>query len=260
MKKRNEKRNSNWQIFFAIMLIFIIAVLVFFFQKKQIIPSPPTPGTPPTMHQFYGNVSLANGSLISNANVYALVNGVVEKNVTAVNGKYGYNPSFIIENVPDNSVIDFYVDNVKAASQTFTNLELTELNLVYSTCGDGYCSSQESCSSCPADCGNCPSPPPGGGSGPSGGSGSVPSTPIKPNITPPSVPSTPSTTQETPGQEANNATPETTKEVPKKAFNFMIVIIIIVAILLVSLISYFILSRRKSKSNLASLKEKIKNK
>ena len=158
-------------------LITALSIFVLIFIGKM--PIPGVIDIPPAMHQFYGNVSYPNGSLM-NGNVYALVSGVVKANVTTLNGKYGYNPLFIVEDVPDNSLIEFYINKVKVANYTFTNLELTELNLIYSLCGDGYCSSQEFCSSCSQDCGVCSSGGDGGGGG--GGGGNINKTKNNKNV------------------------------------------------------------------------------
>jgi len=252
-KKRQERRKKekiiikNWQIVLVILLILAIVLLVYY--KKQILPSPPVVEAPPTMHQFYGTVSYPNGSLINNANVYALVNGSLEANVTSLGGKYGYNPVFTIENVPEGSIIDFYINNVKVASRAFTNLELTEFNLVYDICGDNYCAStrQESCSSCPGDCGECPSGSSPGGGSPGGGRVVPPSVPNLSNRTP-TPPTVPGETEETPQ----------TEEKPEKTFNFLIIIIVVAIIILIGLISYLINRGRRKQSNLELLKEKIR--
>ena len=62
--------------------------------------------------------------------------------------------------------LGYYSGTEKAgAYETFTTTAGTE------SCGDGSCSSGESCSSCPSDCGQCQ--PSGGGGGGGGGGGSV---------------------------------------------------------------------------------------
>ena len=167
-KRKNEKKSlTKW--FYLVLILLALFLIIFIGARlfRQLLPSPEE--APPTMHQFYGIVTYVNGTNVTNANIYAVVNSIIEANSTINNGKYGYNPLFIIENVAEGSKIEFYVNdslaNVKTGETTFQSFALTELNLVFGYCGDTVCYNED-CSSCSQDCGSCPpAPPPGGGGG-----------------------------------------------------------------------------------------------
>jgi len=136
------------------------------------------PGVP---HQFYGNVEINNKSALDNQIITAVINGN-EYSVITLNGKYGYSQNTLI--IPDldsdlkGELIEFYIgeSNKKPiGSFIFSNNGYTELDfLITTTCGDGYCLGDETCSSCPSDCGSCnvdnTNNNPRGGGGPGGNS------------------------------------------------------------------------------------------
>ena len=89
---------------------------------------------PAMPHQFYGTVVFSNGSAPDGLLVEAKkVDGESIQSTVTKNGKYGYDPTFKVED--NNSVlagktIEFYVGGVKAnETKTFTNGESTNLNL-----------------------------------------------------------------------------------------------------------------------------------
>jgi len=119
-------------------------------------------------HQFKGKV-ITNGVAAPDGLSVAAKIGVQEvASTTTVNGNYGRLPGdiFYIEDStpPEESrygkTIEFYVNGIKAAEYVFSNSESTELDLSVTgdlgVCGDNYCGSGESCSSCSQDCGKCP--------------------------------------------------------------------------------------------------------
>lgn len=170
-KEKKEIQKTNIALL-AVLLAILIIVLIFSY--KQILLGPPTP--PPSIHQFYGNVVFANTTAMPNsAVIYALVNGEIKASSNVANGRYGYTPLFNIENASLGDVVNFYINysgnNINVANYNFALFELTELNLVFSYCGDKVCYSGESCSSCAVDCGSCSNPNPPGPSG--GGPGST---------------------------------------------------------------------------------------
>ena len=118
------------------------------------------PGIP---HQFYGSV-LVNGQPAPDNNVItAFVQGDDYITVTK-DGKYGYSPNIFYVEDPNGDrsgeLIQFYVGGKKADSYVFENNGYTQLNFdLTTTCGDGYCLGDETCSSCPNDCGICTNPP-----------------------------------------------------------------------------------------------------
>lgn len=72
-----------------------------------------------------------------------------------------------------NSTIDTSANTITATTQEFSFFSLIGDALTPSpACGNGSCSGDETCSTCPADCGSCPS----GGGGGGGGGGVAPST------------------------------------------------------------------------------------
>ena len=89
-------------------------------------------GAPGIPHQFYGTVTV-NGAPANGASVVAKIEGVVHGSTTSVNGQYGFDPVFFVENpdgvVLDGRSIDFYLNGTKIASSIFSQGNLTELNL-----------------------------------------------------------------------------------------------------------------------------------
>ena len=143
-----------------VILILLVILFIFVYFSPQLLPSPGV-DSPPTFHQFYGNVSYANGSLLKNVEVYAMSGNTKLTSQISANGVYGNTSStlFIVENLVNGERIDFYVNksgsSQKVASTTFAHMGLTKLNLLFYYCGDASCNNGESCSSCSADCEVC---------------------------------------------------------------------------------------------------------
>jgi hypothetical protein len=108
------------------------------------IPSGSGSGYVPSLHQFYGNVYEPNGSVaIEEYLIEAKYNGSVVSSAFVLDGKYGYTPVFVVEDLNDGDEIEFYLDSLKFDEIEFENFRFTELNLRYSDiCGDGYCASE----------------------------------------------------------------------------------------------------------------------
>lgn len=131
---------------------------------------------PPSIQQFYGGITLANGSLGNNILVEAKADSSVIASSYSKDGKYGYDPLFVVENLEDGSIIEFYLNSVKVGEAAFENFGFTNLNLqMKDVCGDGFCGGDETCTNCAEDCGTCSVNPPvvddGGGSSGGGGGG-----------------------------------------------------------------------------------------
>jgi hypothetical protein len=132
-------------------------------------------------HRFYGDV-IVNGKAAPNGLLLvAKINGQDAAATTTLNGRYGYATNggsiFYVEDPNNNragKMIIFYVSGIQAGNHTFINGYSTELDLAITgnICGEGLCTSGESCSSCPSDCGTCSGG--GGGGGSRGGSGGTP--------------------------------------------------------------------------------------
>jgi len=91
---------------------------------------------PPTMHQFYGNIISSNGNLIEKKLIISvMVNQTLCKTYTTNNGKYGYEPLFIIQDVLNGQTIEFYIDSgekkIKVIECEFENFGLTNLDLIF---------------------------------------------------------------------------------------------------------------------------------
>lgn len=96
---------------------------------------------PPQMpHQFYGNVTIGEATAPSGVSVSASIGGVpYAVTTTDAQGRYGYSPLFKVPaDDPDTQAkdggvagetIQLYVANTPAATATFQNGEITQLNL-----------------------------------------------------------------------------------------------------------------------------------
>jgi len=153
---------------FFIMFVIVTAIfsIIFMYEYTLFFSS----AIPPTINQFYGNVTLANGSQAEGI-LEIKYNGTVLASSQIENGQYGYNPLVVVENIEENSNLEFYVNSIKVKEKNFINFGLVELNLILIACGDGVCSSGESCSSCSQDCGKCSSGDNHGSGGGGGGGG-----------------------------------------------------------------------------------------
>ncbi|MFH1607857.1 MAG: hypothetical protein ABIA78_01865 [archaeon] len=89
------------------------------------------PGVP---HQFYGDVSYNGAPAPNGVSVVAKIDGVViVATTTSLEGKYGYNPLFLItdpEGTYEGKTIEFYVKDINTGSTAiFENGGSTQLNL-----------------------------------------------------------------------------------------------------------------------------------
>ena len=155
-------------------LLFIYQYFLFFVPAASASSFFPGASSPPSIQQFYGNVTFANGSLAEEVLVEVKFNESLLVSEYSQNGKYGYDPLFVVENLWDGDMIYFYLDSVEAANYSFSSFGFTNLNLRMSdVCGDDYCGRDETCSNCAEDCGICVeqiNQESGGSSGGGGGS------------------------------------------------------------------------------------------
>jgi hypothetical protein len=139
---------------------------------------------------FAGNVFVNGKSAPNGLFVIAKIDGHDVAATETFNGDYGLPVDtniFYVENPygdREGKTIEFFVNNHKGGQSVFTVGEFTNLDLsiIGDVCGEGLCTSGESCSSCPSDCGACQTvqPPSGGGNsggGSSSGGGGISSTP-----------------------------------------------------------------------------------
>ena len=147
--------------------------------------------------RVYVYVTNGSGSSVNTAPVLAAIGNLtatVEKpfthTVVAADAEgdaltYGENTTlFVIDEsggnftfTPNSSQTGNYTILFNVTDTALTDTETINLEIVTSTCGDLFCSSTETCSSCTADCGTCPassssSSSSGGGGGGGGGGGS----------------------------------------------------------------------------------------
>ena len=83
-------------------------------------------------HQFWGTVTYNDAPAPDGVSIIAKIDNVIVKESTTLNGKYGYDPLFIITDSNENrngKIIVFYVNNVEAATHVFENGRATGLNL-----------------------------------------------------------------------------------------------------------------------------------
>ncbi|MCK4552626.1 hypothetical protein KAT80_00285 [Candidatus Pacearchaeota archaeon] len=106
------------------------------------------PGIP---HQFYGDV-LINGKPANSGIVTAKINNNTIETSEILEGKYGYNPLFLIQD-PEYSfhgkTITFYVNGIETAQYVFENGGTTKLDLIlegnFSFCGNEIIEQGEQC-------------------------------------------------------------------------------------------------------------------
>ena len=144
-----------------IFLVLILAVLSLILINSVYA----VPGIP---HQFYGDVFVNNNPASDNNLIFAVIGNEEYKTITT-EGKYGISPNtFFVQNpLGDNNgkTINFYVGKSlklakPAGSFVFESNKLTKLDFnLQTTCGDGYCLGDETCSNCEVDCGICTEPP-----------------------------------------------------------------------------------------------------
>ncbi len=83
----------------------------------------------PTYNQFYGSISFTNGSrAFDGMSVEAYSGGFLSLSGVSLNGKYGYEDVFIIENLRENDTISFYVNGSFMINVQFRNEDITNLN------------------------------------------------------------------------------------------------------------------------------------
>jgi len=184
-------------------------ILTFIFSLTLAIAAGPSFGVP---HQFYGdavyNNVAADGLLIE-----AYIDGVRAGNTTALNGKYGYSPIFLIKDISglySGKTIEFYLNGVKTGQTSiFENGASTRLDLS-------------------ATGATAPTPPPstgggssGGGSSSRGGSngGSSGNSTTTQTATSPTTGGQTTTPQNNKGNETNTGMPTSTKNQQKGIFS-----------------------------------------
>ena len=134
-----------------------IAVLALFTNIAMAIPEMP--------HQFYGEVSVNGHPAPDTVLIDARIESTVVSSAFVKEGKYGYEQIFYVidpDGDREGDLVEFYINDVKAAEYTFVNGESTRLDLsvtIPNFCGDTVCESGESCSTCSGDCGACAPPP-----------------------------------------------------------------------------------------------------
>ncbi len=99
----------------------------------------------PTFHQFYGSVLDVHGVQITqDVSVKAYINGNLVQTQISDNGHYGYSELFLVENRLDGEIITFTLDNYFSANYTFTNEEITQLDLVLNQSSQLICIDNDS--------------------------------------------------------------------------------------------------------------------
>jgi len=122
-------------------------LLIFIFVLGNYLVLASFPGIP---HQFYGDVEI-NGLPATNGIVEVKINDEEAGAVNILNGKYGYDPIFLIKDPDSNlngKLIIFYVNGVESSAYVFENGGVTKLDLsieVENFCGDGIIMSGEKC-------------------------------------------------------------------------------------------------------------------
>jgi len=152
-------------------------------------------------HQFFGKVVTNGNPAPDGLAIEAYIGGEIAGNTISYNGTYGVEPCgtgatciFYIKD-PDGQnngkEIEFFVSGVKAADYVFVSVKSTELDLSVAgnlgVCGDSFCASDESCSTCSNDCGECKKPKKsndnGGNDGGSSGGGITTTSDTDNNVT-----------------------------------------------------------------------------
>lgn len=137
-----------------------LIVLMTSFILLSAVPVSATPGFP---HQFYGSVTV-NGKSAPDNNVLTAAVGGDEYITVTTGGMYGIYPNSFFVKDPDSNrngdTIQFLLGGKPVGTYTFESTGYTKLDFsTTTTCGDGYCLGDESCSSCSSDCGVCTDPP-----------------------------------------------------------------------------------------------------
>lgn len=166
-------------------------------------------GIPPEPMAFYGNVTMTDGSSISNGYyISAKILGVVSGECEIINGFYGMNKNPCFVESYTAAPVEFYIGDIFIGEHSFNAKEIVRMNFNISSLptnfvplsngicepekgecsynlldcansitkacvGNGVCDSAigETCINDPQECDTCPSPS-SGGSGSSGGGGS----------------------------------------------------------------------------------------
>ena len=140
-------------------------------------------------HQYYGEVTVNGNPALDGLLITAKSGDKVVGAGQTKDGRYGYDNIFVVSDADgtlSGKTIRFYIQGFDTGqtvvfstdSTAVTNLDLSVSGVDF--CGDGVCSSSESCSTCPDDCGPCPTT--GGSSSSSsssrsGGGGGLPPMP-----------------------------------------------------------------------------------
>jgi len=99
----------------------------------------PVMAVPQIPHAFYGSVTVGDEPAPDDIVVSAEINGVEYARTTTLEGKYGYSPTFKVpgddpetpevEGGVEGDTIEFYIRDVRVDTYTFTNGEVTQLDL-----------------------------------------------------------------------------------------------------------------------------------
>lgn len=123
-----------------------MVLLIVFLLLSIVLAQPSLP------HQLYGQVNCQNGLSVSDGLVIDIKdNGTLIKSTTSKSGLYGHDPLLLIWDLPNNQLIDVYVNNVYIYQINYIPGDISNLNLVVDNI---YCPSS-----------NPTSPPLGGSSG-----------------------------------------------------------------------------------------------
>ncbi len=149
------------------LFVILISGNAFAFDDPRIIP-----------HGFWGEVTVNGNPVPDGWLVSARIDGSDVAGGLTSDGFYGKSPNSVMK-VPgetEGKKIEFFVNDVKGGEHVFKSGNITRLDLSITGdfCGDGICTSGESCSTCPSECGACDSGGSGGSSGGSSGGAYVP--------------------------------------------------------------------------------------
>lgn len=111
---------------------------------------------PPSFHQFYGQVSFSNATLVGeNVSIKAYVNGsLLEEVVTDASSNYGYAPVFLVEGASAGDTVTFSVNDYFSTNVTYIEEGFSVLNLVYNVSEPLICIDSDGDSYSPSG-GNC---------------------------------------------------------------------------------------------------------
>lgn len=110
-------------------LIYLVTIILIFLSILSYADTPPMPGLP---HAFYGTVKYDDGTPLPDGSVVKAVVDNENYTTTVINGTYGVNTPFYVED-PDNDnigkTIVFYIDDKNTGQTTIFDPGTTNLNL-----------------------------------------------------------------------------------------------------------------------------------